>query len=38
MFGYDKFVAMTSSAEAVDAAVKVARKWGSLSKKIPEGQ
>ena len=37
MFGYDKFVAMTSGAEAADAAVKIARKWGYLVKKLPEG-
>jgi len=38
LFGYDKFVAMTSGAEAADAAVKIARKWGYLSKGITEGQ
>lgn len=38
MFGYDKFVALTSGAEATDAAVKIARKWGYLQKKIPEGE
>lgn len=38
MFGYQKFVAMTSGAEAVDSAVKIARKWGYMSKKIPEGE
>lgn len=37
-FGYDKFVALTSGAEATDAAVKIARKWGYLRKQIPEGQ
>jgi acetylornithine/succinyldiaminopimelate/putrescine aminotransferase len=38
MFGYDKFVAMTSGAEAADSAVKIARKWGYMTKKIPEGE
>lgn len=38
MFGYDKFVALTSGAEAADAAVKIARRWGYLQKKIPEGE
>jgi acetylornithine/succinyldiaminopimelate/putrescine aminotransferase len=38
MFGYDKFVAMTSGAEAADSAVKIARKWGYVTKKIPEGE
>lgn len=37
LFGYDKFVALTSGAEAADAAVKIARKWGYLRKAIPEG-
>ncbi|KAL2272697.1 hypothetical protein FJTKL_06210 [Diaporthe vaccinii] len=37
LFGYDKFVALTSGAEAADAAVKIARKWGYLQKRIPEG-
>ncbi|KAH8773564.1 pyridoxal phosphate-dependent transferase [Diaporthe sp. PMI_573] len=36
LFGYDKFVALTSGAEAADAAVKIARKWGYLRKQIPE--
>lgn len=38
LFGYDKFVALTSGAEAADAAVKIARKWGYLRKGIPEGE
>ncbi|CZR64870.1 related to CAR2-ornithine aminotransferase [Phialocephala subalpina] len=38
LFGYDKFVAMTSGAEAADAAVKIARKWGYMVKKIPDGK
>ncbi|KAE9371136.1 aminotransferase class-III [Stipitochalara longipes BDJ] len=36
LFGYDKLVAMTSGAEAADAAVKIARKWGYMSKQKPE--
>ncbi|KAL1873949.1 ornithine aminotransferase [Diaporthe australafricana] len=36
LFGYDKFVALTSGGEAADAAVKIARKWGYLRKQIPE--
>jgi hypothetical protein len=38
LFGYDKFVALTSGGEAADAAVKIARKWGYMAKKIPHGQ
>ncbi len=38
MFGYEKFVALTSGGEAADAAVKIARKWGYMSKKIPDGK
>lgn len=38
MIGYDKFVALTSGGEAADAAVKIARKWGYMVKKIPEGK
>lgn len=38
LFGYDRFVAVTSGAEAADAAVKIAREWGYMTKKIPEGQ
>jgi ornithine--oxo-acid transaminase len=29
---------MTSGAEAADAAIKIARKWGYMVKKIPEGK
>ncbi|KIY01538.1 uncharacterized protein Z520_03090 [Fonsecaea multimorphosa CBS 102226] len=37
VFGYDKFVGMTSGSEAVDAAVKVARKWAYCVKGIRDG-
>ncbi|KAI1628896.1 pyridoxal phosphate-dependent transferase [Exophiala viscosa] len=37
VFGYDKFVGMTSGAEAVDAAVKIARKWAFFVKGIRDG-
>lgn len=33
--GYDKVASMTSGAEAADAAVKIARKWGIERKGIP---
>ncbi|KXJ87191.1 pyridoxal phosphate-dependent transferase [Microdochium bolleyi] len=33
--GYDKVASMTSGAEAADAAVKIARKWGIVRKGIP---
>ncbi|RMJ17092.1 hypothetical protein CDV36_003251 [Fusarium kuroshium] len=38
MFNYDRFVALTSGGEAVDAAMKMARKWGYLVKGIPMGK
>lgn len=38
MFGYDKFVVLTSGGEAADAAMKIARKWGYLVKGIPPGR
>lgn len=38
MFNYDRFVALTSGGEAADAALKIARKWGCLSKGIPADQ
>ncbi|OQV03844.1 hypothetical protein CLAIMM_08832 [Cladophialophora immunda] len=37
VFGYDKFVGMTSGSEAVDAAVKIARKWAYFVKGIRDG-
>ncbi|OBT45158.1 hypothetical protein VE00_04317 [Pseudogymnoascus sp. WSF 3629] len=36
-FGYDKVTAMVSGAEAADTACKIARKWGTKTKKIPLG-
>ncbi|HEX7556850.1 MAG TPA: ornithine--oxo-acid transaminase [Leptolinea sp.] len=36
--GYDMVLPMNSGAEAVETALKVARKWGYVSKKIPRGQ
>lgn len=38
MFKYDRFVALTSGGEAVDAALKIARKWGCLTKGIAPDQ
>lgn len=37
-FGYDKVLPMNSGAEAVETALKLARKWGYLKKGIPENQ
>lgn len=37
-FGYDKVLPMNSGAEAVETALKLARKWGYLEKGIPENQ
>lgn len=37
-FGYDKLLPMNSGAEAVETALKLARKWGYLKKGIPEDQ
>lgn len=37
-FGYDKALVMNSGAEAVETAIKLARKWGYTHKKIQEGQ
>lgn len=38
VFGYDKFLGMTSGGEAVDAAVKIARKWATITKGIAPGK
>lgn len=35
-FGYDKMLPMNSGAEAVETALKLARKWGYLRKRIPQ--
>ena len=37
-FGYDKVLPMNSGAEAVETALKLARKWGYARKGIPEDQ
>lgn len=37
-FGYDKMLPMNSGAEAVETALKLARKWGYLKKGIPENE
>ena len=37
-FGYDKVLPMNSGAEAVETALKLARKWGYLRKEIPENE
>ncbi len=37
-FGYDKILPMNSGAEAVETALKLARKWGYLNKGIPENE
>lgn len=38
MTGYDKFLPMNSGAEAVETALKIARKWGYDRKGVAEGQ
>ncbi len=37
-FGYDKVLPMNSGAEAVETALKLARRWGYVRKGIPENQ
>jgi len=37
-FGYDKVLPMNSGAEAVETALKLARRWGYVKKGIPENQ
>lgn len=37
-FGYDKMLPMNTGAEAVETALKMARKWGYERKGIPQGQ
>ncbi|MFT3885695.1 MAG: ornithine--oxo-acid transaminase [Flavobacteriales bacterium] len=37
-FGYDKVLPMNTGAEAVETALKLARKWGYDRKGVPEGQ
>lgn len=36
--GYDKFLPMNTGAEAVETALKAARKWGYLKKGVPDNQ
>jgi len=36
--GYDMVIPMNSGAEAVETALKIARKWGYVTKKIPRGE
>ncbi|TDS07478.1 ornithine--oxo-acid transaminase [Sphingobacterium paludis] len=36
-FGYDKVLPMNTGVEAVETAVKLARKWGYSKKKVPDG-
>lgn len=38
MFGYDKILPMNSGAEAVETALKLARRWGYVKKNIPENE
>ncbi|MDH5398841.1 MAG: ornithine--oxo-acid transaminase [Cyclobacteriaceae bacterium] len=38
LFGYDKSLMMNTGAEAVETAIKLARKWGYDKKGIPEGK
>lgn len=37
-FGYDKVLPMNTGVEAVETAIKLARKWGYMKKGIPENQ
>ncbi len=38
MFGFEMVLPMNTGAEAVETAIKLARKWGYMVKKIPEGK
>ena len=38
MFGYDKLLPMNTGAEAVETALKLARRWGYDVKRVPEGK
>lgn len=38
LLGYDKYLPMNSGVEACETAVKLARRWGYMSKKIPDNQ
>ncbi|KAJ7200570.1 pyridoxal phosphate-dependent transferase, partial [Mycena pura] len=38
MFGYDMVLPMNTGAEAVETALKLARKWAYMKKGVPEGR
>jgi ornithine--oxo-acid transaminase len=38
MFGFDMVLPMNTGAEAVETAIKLARKWGYQKKNIPDGK
>jgi ornithine--oxo-acid transaminase len=38
LFGYDMVLPMNTGMEAVETAIKLARKWGYVKKGIPEGK
>lgn len=38
VFGYDMVLPMNTGAEAVETAIKIARKWAYKNKKVPEGK
>lgn len=38
MFGYDMVLPMNTGAEGVETALKVARKWGYMKKRIPKNE
>jgi len=38
MFEYDKVIFMNAGAEAVETAIKFARRWGYINKKIPDNK
>ena len=38
LLGYDKFLPMNTGVEACESAVKLARRWGYVTKKIPSNQ
>jgi ornithine--oxo-acid transaminase len=38
MFGYEMVLPMNTGAEAVETAIKIARKWGYKVKEIPQGK
>jgi len=38
MFGYDMVLPMNTGAEAVETALKVARKWAYMRKEVPPGK